>query len=314
MPEPGGIASWPGARADEPLARHSQYGIGGPADWFVKVDDAMALGDLLRLANAAGLPVTPIGAGSNTLILDGGIRGVVVEITDKAMRVIDDTVIELRAGCMLPRVALDCARLGLAGLEFGIGIPGTCGASIRGNAGAFGREIKDVLLECSALDVQGAMRTFSALECQFAYRTSIFKQSLTDSIVVAARFGVTPNTAYAVRRRTAAIQAHRKSTQPYGIRSLGSVFTNPPGDHAGRLVEAVGLKGARRGGAEISTVHANFIVNVDRATARDVLDLVELAHDRVLADFGVDLVREIVVMGEDKARSEPSVTKRRSGG
>src|SRR5262249_55941231 len=162
---------------------------------------------------------------------------------------------------MMPRAALDCARQGLAGLEFGIGVPGTCGASVYGNAGAFGTEMADVLVDCSALTPAGEQRVLNAPECAFAYRYSRFKDDLRGHVVTSARLRVHRDDAPAVRARTGEIQRMRKATQPYGVRSLGSVFKNPPGDSAGRLVEACGLKGRRHGGAEIATKHANFILN-----------------------------------------------------
>jgi UDP-N-acetylmuramate dehydrogenase len=184
-------------------------------------------------------------------------------------------------------------------MEFGIGVPGTCGASVRGNAGAFGNEIKDVLTSCQSVGPDGELHEHSNSECEFTYRTSAFKSgALAAHVVTGADFAVRADDKEQTRQRTDAIQAQRKASQPYGIRSLGSVFTNPPGDHAGRLIEAAGLKGCRVGGAEISDKHANFIVNVDHASAADVLALVERAHQTVLEKFGVDLEREIVVMGE----------------
>jgi UDP-N-acetylmuramate dehydrogenase len=198
----------------------------------------------------------------------------------------------------MPRAALDLARKGIAGMEFGIGIPGSTGASVRGNAGAFGTEIKDVMTECTSIDSDGRHHTFAAADCGFGYRHSRFKDDLLDHVVVAARFAVHRDDPVAVRQRTDAIQAQRKASQPYGIRSLGSVFKNPPGDYAGRLVEAAGLRGRRIGGAQISDKHANFILNVSHAGAADVLALAEVAHDAVLEQFGVDLEREIVVLGE----------------
>jgi UDP-N-acetylmuramate dehydrogenase len=294
------LASWPGARRREPLARHTQFGIGGPADWLVTAVDAEALAELLRRSHECGLPVFLLGAGSNTLVLDGGIRGLVVRLGDqlRRWRALDATTVELGGGCMLPRAALDLARRGLAGMEFGIGVPGTCGASVRGNAGAFGTEIKDVMVDCDTLDVAGRPSTLSTADCGFAYRRSRFVDELAGQVVAAARFRVHADDAAEVRERTDAITAQRKATQPWGTRSLGSVFKNPPGDHAGRLVEAAGLKGRRVGGAEISTKHANFILNVERASAADVLALADLAHDTVLERFGVDLEREIVCAGE----------------
>ncbi len=288
----------PGMRRDESLSRHSQYGIGGPADWFLQVTETAVLADLVRRCHEEQVAITVIGAGSNTLVLDGGIRGVVIELADKRMSTSEDGSVELQGGCMLPRAALDCAKLGLAGLEFGIGVPGTCGAAVRGNAGAFGREVRDGLIDCDAVSGSGDIVTLTAAQCEFAYRTSVFKTTLRDHIVVAARFTVSSDDPAAVRARTDEISAKRKATQPYGIRSLGSVFTNPPGDHAGRLIEAAGLKGTRHGGAEISPIHANFIVNTQSARAADVLALVNLAHDTVLEKFGVDLEPEIVIVGE----------------
>jgi UDP-N-acetylmuramate dehydrogenase len=201
---------------------------------------------------------------------------------------------------MMPRAALDCARRGLAGLEFGIGVPGTCGASVYGNAGAFGTEMRDVLIECAVVAPDGEPRTLTNAECGFEYRHSRFKGDLRGHIVTSARLRVQRDEPAEVRARTDAVQAQRKATQPYGVRSLGSVFKNPPDDKAGRLIEAAGLKGRRAGGAQISPKHANFIVNADHATAADVLALVKLAHDEVRQRFGVELEREIVLVPQDE--------------
>lgn len=295
------ISSLPGVLRDEPLSRHSQFGVGGPADWFLKVADTEAMQAVLRGCAEHSLPLTVVGAGSNTLILDGGIRGLVVRFDDSRVGVQSDDAVELAAGAMMPRAALDCARLGLAGLEFGIGVPGTCGASVYGNAGAFGTEIADVLIDCTVLSPVGVERVLTAAECDFGYRHSRLQDELRGHVVCSARLRVQHGDPKEVRRRTDEIQAQRKSSQPYGVRSLGSVFKNPPGDSAGRMVEACGLKGRRHGGAEIATKHANFILNAAHATAADVLELVRAAHDAVLQQFGVDLEREIVILGEPAA-------------
>ena len=301
---PAWVGELPGVRLDEPVARHSQFGIGGPADAWLRVPDAAALAALLQRASDDAVPVTVLGAGSNTLVLDGGIRGIAVELGDRQLRVVEPgRTVEIGGGAMMPRVALDLARQGLAGLEFGIGIPGTCGASVRGNAGAFGREIVDVLVDCDARTPRGEARTVTNAQCDFSYRRSAFTHgALRGHVVTAARFTVHADDPSAVRTRVDAITAQRKASQPWGLRSLGSVFKNPPGDHAGRLVEACGLKGARSGGAEISRKHANFILNADSASAADVLALVHRAHDTVLERFAVDLETEIVVLGESQTR------------
>ena len=198
---------------------------------------------------------------------------------------------------MMPRVALDCAARGLAGIEFGIGVPGTCGASVYGNAGAFGSEIADVLIDCTSLEPSGEPRharqpTVRIRLPPFAFQTRSQRQRGGECQASRAR-----RRQDGVRERTDAIQAERKASQPYGIRSLGSVFKNPPGDKAGRLIEAAGLKGHRAGGAQISPKHANFIVNVDHATARGrdqhrAVDMTPCSEQ-----FEVDLEREIIVLG-----------------
>jgi UDP-N-acetylmuramate dehydrogenase len=292
------LAEVDGIRRDEPLSRHSQYEIGGPADWFLKLGDASRLGPLLRRCHEHQVPVTVIGAGSNSLILDGGIRGLVLELPRGRLREITDTVIELPGGAMMPRAALDCARLGIGGLEFGIGVPGTCGASVRGNAGAFGAEVKDVLVDCDLVAPDGSDEHLTASELDFHYRDSRLKRDLAGHLVVAARFRVRRELPETVRALTEAIQAERRATQPYNARSLGSMFTNPPGDHAGRLIEMAGLKGARIGAAEVSLLHANFIVNTGGATACDVQALMDLIQDTVAKQFGVHLVPEIALLGE----------------
>jgi UDP-N-acetylmuramate dehydrogenase len=295
------LDSYPGVLVDEPLARHSQFGVGGPARWFITTREITVLGELLRRCSDSGISVTMIGAGSNTLIGDRGIDGLVVRHNDRRLRLANDHTVELGAGCMMPRVALDCASRGLAGIEFGIGVPGTCGASVFGNAGAFGTEMADVLIDCTSLGPNGEPLTLAAADCDFGYRRSRFKDDLRGYAIVSARLRIHADDPEVVRERTDSIQTERKASQPYGIRSLGSVFKNPPGDRAGRLIEAAELKGRRSGGAQISPKHANFIVNVDHATAADVLTLVRVAHDAVRERFGVDLEREIVVLGGEES-------------
>src|ERR1700693_1634445 len=176
-------------------------------------------------------------------------------------------------------------------------LAGSCRAGVFGNAGAFATELADVLIDCTSLGPSGEPLTLPAAECDFKYRHSRFKDDLRGHAIVSARLRVDGDDPDRVRERTDSIQAERKASQPYGIRSLGSVFKNPPDDRAGRLIEAAGLKGRRSGGAQISPKHADFILNVDHATSADVLALVRVAHDEVHTAFGVDLQREIVVLG-----------------
>ncbi len=294
---PEWLDAWPGVRRQESLARHSQFGIGGPADLFVRVTDLGVVPELVARCTESGVPLTVVGAGSNALILDGGVRGLAVRITTKDLDV-SDGVATLSAGTMLPRAALDLAAQGWGGMEWGIGVPGSCGASIWGNAGAFGGEVAGSLIECELVAPDGTSRWLRAADCGFAYRDSRFKHDLAGHVITRGRFAVTREDSRLVRERTEAVQAERKRTQPYGVRSLGSTFKNPPGDFAGRLIDAAGLAGRRHGGAEISPKHANFILNVDHATAAEVLDLIEDTRDEVATRFDVVLEREIVLLGE----------------
>jgi UDP-N-acetylmuramate dehydrogenase len=284
-------------RRREPLARHSQFGIGGPADLFLRVDDLSTVAELMARCTESRVPLTVLGAGSNALILDGGVRGLALRLMSKQLEVTDGLA-TLAAGTMLPRAALDLAGRGWAGMEWGIGVPGSCGASVWGNAGAFGGEVAESLVECEVVAPDGTARWLPATDCGFGYRDSRFKRDLSGHVVLHGRFRVTRDDTQAVRARTDAVQAERKRTQPYGVRSLGSTFKNPPGDFAGRLIEAAGLAGSRRGGAQISPKHANFILNVDHASAADVLALADRARDEVAARFEIVLEREIVLLGE----------------
>ena len=291
------LAAWPGVRRQEPLARHSQFGIGGPADAFLRADDLSVVPEVVARCTESGLPLTVLGAGSNALILDGGVRGLALRLMSKELDVTDG-VATLAAGTMLPRAALDLAGKGWAGMEWGIGVPGSCGASVFGNAGAFGGEVAGSLVECEVVAPDGTTRWLAGADCGFGYRDSRFKRDLGGHVVTRGRFKVARDDMTALRARTDAVQSERKRTQPYGVRSLGSTFKNPPGDYAGRLIEEAGLAGSRHGGAQISPKHANFILNVDHATAADVLWLVDCVRDEVASRFDVVLEREIVLLGE----------------
>ncbi len=296
-----------GIREREPLARHLAFGIGGPAQWYWECADVDRMADVVRLCSAVGLPLTVLGAGSNTLVGDAGVAGVVVKMVDRRIEI--DSVhhtITARAGTMMPRLALDAAKGGWSGLEFGIGIPGTVGGSIVGNAGAFGKEIQDVLVSCDILLPTGERRTLEVGECAFAYRTSAFKRELTNAVVLQAVFKVTPGEPRALKAQIDALSAGRKSSQPYGKKTLGSTFKNPGTMKAGILLEQSHCKGLRSGGAHVSEKHANFIINDAHATADDVVQLVTQMHDAVFNETGVDLEPEIVMLGMSHTKEDAS--------
>jgi UDP-N-acetylmuramate dehydrogenase len=290
------LASFPAIRQHEPLAPHSWYGIGGRARYFLETGDAATLSDLIARLNREHLPYRAIGAGTNTLFAGSELPGVTIKLSNRELAFAGTTVVA-GAGTLMPKLAAESARAGRAGLEFGAGVPGTVGGSVFGNAGAFGGEIKDALLSADVLDEQGRRQRIGVEECQFSYRGSIFKSERPGWLILGATFATRNEPPAQVRARLLEVQKHRRATQPIEQRSLGSTFKNPPGDSAGRLIDAAGLKGMRIGGAQISPKHANFIVNVDGATADDVLALMAEMRDRVRQRFGIELEPEVRILG-----------------
>jgi UDP-N-acetylmuramate dehydrogenase len=290
------LASVPGVREHEPLAPHSWYGIGGRARYFLELADDAPLPALVARLNADHQPYLVIGAATNTLFASPELPGLTIRLITSHLSINDETV-SVAAGCLMPKLAAETARAGHAGLEFAAGVPGTVGGSVFGNAGAFGGEVKDRLRSADVIDEQGQRRTMSVVECAFAYRDSVFKRRRRRWVILAATFATHRETPAAVRARLLAVQKHRRETQPVEQRSLGSTFKNPPGDSAGRLIDAAGLKGMRIGGAQISPKHANFIVNLGGASADDVLALMAEMRKRVFERFGIELEPEIRVIG-----------------
>ena len=290
------LSSVPGIREHEPLAAHSWYRIGGTAQYFLELSDEAMLPGLISRLTRDRIPYLPIGAASNTLFGTGEVPGLIIKLAAERWSV-EGEFLHTSAGTLMPRLALEAARAGRAGLEFGAGIPGSVGGSVFGNAGAFGREVQDALATVDVLDSQGRRQRLDNTACQFAYRDSLFKRGRPGCLILSATFNSTPDDPERVRARLKEVQKHRRETQPIDKRSLGSTFKNPPGDSAGRLVEAAGLKGRRIGAAEISRKHANFIVNLGGATADDVLALMAEMRDRVRDQFGIVLEAEVRVVG-----------------
>jgi UDP-N-acetylenolpyruvoylglucosamine reductase len=294
------LASYPGVREHEPLAPHSWYGIGGRARYFLEVADDSPLPELIARLNAQPLPYLVIGAATNTLFAADELPGLTIKLSTRRLAIEKDAI-SVSAGYLMPKLAAEAARAGRAGLEFAAGVPGTVGGSVFGNAGAFGGEVKDRLLRVEAIDPQGQRRSLAAAECGFAYRDSVFKTARQAWLIVAATFDSSAEAPAAVRARLLEVQKHRRATQPIEQRSLGSTFKNPPGESAGRLIDASGLKGMRIGGAQISLKHANFIVNLGEASADDVLALMAEMRNRVFERFGIELEPEIRVIGRTPA-------------
>ena len=290
-----------GVAERESLRRHTSLRVGGPARHFLASTDAQGLARLLRAAAADGLPILVLGGGSNLLISDDGFDGVVVKYTagEHGVETLSDgsLVVRADAGANFSNLARRLAREGLSGLEWAATVPGTiCGAVVN-NAGAFGGCVADNLLDAVLVMPDGSERTVSHADLAYAYRTSCLKRSeFGPTIVRSARFRVTRDDPKLALARIHEQQARRTASQPRQL-SAGSIFANPPGDYSGRLVEAVGLKGARSGGAEISAQHANFIVNSGAATAQDVMDLMRQAQDAVWEQFGIWLHPEVQLIG-----------------
>jgi UDP-N-acetylmuramate dehydrogenase len=281
---------------DEPLSRHTSFRIGGPADALVVPEDVSDLKAALAFARAERIPVHILGGGSNTLVRDGGIRGMVILLS--ALQDLERSGAEVKvgAGVRLSRLLAFCSRQGLAGLEVLSGIPGTVGGAVWGNAGAWGGSVADRLARVRLVTADGEDRALSREAIPFAYRCSGLPRG---AVVTQAVFFLTEDAPFAIRRRISRCLIQRNASQPVEFRSAGSIFKNPPGDFAGRLVEEAGIKGTRIGGAMISEQHGNFIINLGGALATDVLALASLAQERVQAESGIRLEMEIQVIGDD---------------
>jgi UDP-N-acetylmuramate dehydrogenase len=282
---------------NEPLANHTTWKIGGPADILVDPTDKMALARSMKLVHKHNVPWYVLGRGSNMLVRDRGIRGVVFKLADGFNHLaFNGEEIEVGAGYSFIRLAVMAGKEGLTGLEFAGGIPGTVGGAIYMNAGAHNSDVSRILKSAEVLLETGELVIFSADELGFSYRTSILQKRR--GIVVSAVFKLAYGDRKEIARHMAAYKDRRRQTQPLSLPCAGSVFRNPPGDHAGRLIESAGLKGLRVGGAQISEKHANFIVNRGNATAQDVLDLMEQVIKIVNERSNIKLVPEVLVVGE----------------
>lgn len=290
------------ARAGEPLARHTTFGIGGPADIFVTVRSADELARAVIATREAGAPAFILGSGSNILVGDRGIRGVVIDNQAKAIdgpRERDGAwLVRAESGASFAALARHLAKNGYGGFEWAAGIPGSIGGAVVYNAGAYGGSTADVLRSATLLRADGSRATVTASELKLTYRNSIFTRGECEGCVVLdATLELAPGDAVALVARIAAIDVERLSTQPRG-RTGGSTFKNPDGQHAWELIDAVGLRGHRIGDAQISEKHCNFFMNVGAATAADVFALMSEARRRVNERFGIDLQNEVELVGE----------------
>ncbi|MEW6662254.1 MAG: UDP-N-acetylmuramate dehydrogenase [Bacillota bacterium] len=283
-------------RVNEPMSRHTTWHIGGPADFLVMPRSVAALKTCLELAGRHQMPVTVIGNGSNVLVRDGGIRGMVIKTSLLTAMQLKGTTIKAEGGVPLPTLVQAAARAGLQGLEFAAGIPGTLGGALIMNAGAGQGSFSDVLREVTVMQGDGTIETLAPSQVSFGYRSSSLKK--TGLIIVAAVLGLVSGSSEEIQGKIKALLQSRRAKQPLKWPNAGSVFANPAGYAAGYLIEQTGAKGLTRGRAQVSELHANFIINLGGATASDVEGLIEEVRRRVMEKYGIELQLEIQIFGE----------------
>lgn len=285
-------------RCEEPLAAHTTFKIGGPADIFVTPQTMHELSQVLAAIHKAQVPLTILGSGSNVLVLDGGIRGVVLSLSEmKETMAAIDSIMTVSAGYMLKDASEFAYAAGLTGLEFAIGIPGTLGGAVFMNAGAYGGEMCQIVTKVRAVDMTGHINEYTAEELAFAYRHSRFHESheIIGEVDITLKVGDKDTILATMEDLT----QRRESKQPLEYASAGSTFKRPPGYFAGTLIEQTGLKGLAVGDAEVSQKHAGFVINKGRASAKDVLDLIHNVQARVAEAHGVNLETEVRIIGEE---------------
>ncbi len=282
----------------EPMAKHTSFRIGGPADLLAQPADEAELAALLQVASEHAVPVTLIGNGSNLLVRDKGIRGLVIKLGNlfSGVEVCGNTL-TFGCGVSLAMASKKAASLSLSGLEFAVGIPGTIGGAVYMNAGAYDGEMAKVVTKVRVMDEQGKTSELAASELDFAYRHTALQNS--GHIVTSVTVSLVPGDADAIAAKMADFSQRRISKQPLELPSAGSMFKRPPGYFAGTLIDQTGLKGYTVGGAQVSTKHAGFVVNIGGATASDVLQLISDVQSKVFAAHGVHLEPEVLVLGEE---------------
>ena len=283
--------------ANEPMASHTTFRIGGPADYFVMPETVEELRDILALCKEEGLPYFILGNGSNLLVGDKGFRGVVIQLYKNFDGLsIEGTKVTAKSGAMLIRVAKEAGKAGLTGLEFASGIPGTIGGAMVMNAGAYGGEMKDVVTAVTVLTKDGEIKTLTGSEMNFRYRGSVVEDE--GYIVLEAVIELKIGNLEEIQARIDELSLQRRTKQPIEYPSAGSTFKRPEGYFAGKLIQDTNLRGYQVGGAQVSEKHCGFVINAGGATAADVMQLMQDVSDKVNAQFGVTLEPEVKRVGE----------------
>ena len=278
----------------EPMKKHTSFGVGGKADYYVEVDSIYTLNEILSLCKKYRVRYKIIGNGTNLLFSEKGYKGLIINTKKLNSIYFENTLVRAMSGANLNELIKNSAQKNLSGLEWLYGIPASIGGAIVMNAGAFGHNIAERVIAVESL-VDGKIKKYSKEECKFGYRTSRFLGK--KEVIISATFDLTQGNSERIIESITAYKELRNSVQPSG-RSCGSVFKNPLGDRAGRLIESAGLKGSQIGGATISQKHANFIIAKGKTTANDIYELIDYVKRKVKSQFGVQLEEEVECVGE----------------
>ncbi len=282
---------------DEPMKKHITFRVGGPADYFVTPSTVEEVKEIVALCKKEGMPYYILGNGSNLLVGDKGYRGVMIQIYKEMSGIeVDGEIIRVQAGALLSRIGVTALEAGLQGFEFAAGIPGTMGGAVVMNAGAYGGEMKDILVDATVLTPEGEVLVLKNEELELGYRTSVIVKK--NYIVLEATVKLAKGSKEEIRGRMDELKVQRTTKQPLEYPSAGSTFKRPTGYFAGKLIQDAGLRGFQVGGAQVSEKHCGFVINKDNATAADVVELMKQVADKVHAEFGVTLEPEVKRIGE----------------
>lgn len=285
------------ALKDEPMKKHTTFRVGGNADYFVMPQNASEIKAIIELCKEKEIPYYILGNGSNLLVSDAGYRGVIIQIYKEMnnMEVIGE-IIKVQAGALLSRVGTIALENELTGFEFAAGIPGTVGGAVVMNAGAYGGEMKDIIVNATVLTQDGEVVTINKEELELGYRTSVIAKK--GYIVLEAEYQLQKGERESIRARMDELKIQRVSKQPLEYPSAGSTFKRPEGYFAGKLIQDAGLRGFQVGGAQVSEKHCGFVINKEQATAADIIELMRQVSDKVMQEFGVKLEAEVKTLGE----------------
>ena len=286
-----------GIKLNEPMKKHTTFRAGGPADYFYEPENYEDIKNILKVAKEEHIPVTIIGNGSNLLVKDGGIRGLVIKLYEKFSEIkADGEYIKALSGAKMPQIGSFALKESLSGFEFASGIPGTIGGGLMMNAGAYGGELSDIVVSAEYLE-NGEIKTYTKDEMCLGYRKSIFQGK--DGVILSVTLKLRNGNKEEIKAKMDDLKERRVSKQPLEFASAGSTFKRPEGYFAGKLIEDAGLKGAKVGDAEVSEKHAGFVINRKNASASEILELIEYVKKKVYENSGVKLEPEVKIIGED---------------